>query len=113
MNPGKTAQTILTMIVILYIIYIYILGGGEGPTPFFPKTHRNLDLGMGKNGEKSIWKEREKVFVYYYHCFLDFKQDFSCTMSWLWLLAANVLPVTSISTAHRNDRPLYLTRAHA
>ena len=23
----------------------------------------NLDLGMGKNGEKSIWKEREKVFV--------------------------------------------------
>ena len=68
-----------------------------GPTPFFPKTHRNLDLGMGKNGEKymkregnklsifkiekipifshdapkfgfgdggkSIWKEREKVFV--------------------------------------------------
>ena len=38
-------------------------GGGGGPTPFFPKTHRNLDLGMGKNGEKSIWKEREKVFV--------------------------------------------------
>ena len=30
---------------------------GGGPTPFFPKTHRNLDLGMGKtgkNGEKSI-----------------------------------------------------------
>ena len=28
--------------------------------------HRNLDLGMEKmckNGEKSIWKEREKVFV--------------------------------------------------
>ena len=24
---------------------------------------RNLDLGMGKNGEKSTWKESEKVFV--------------------------------------------------
>ena len=41
-----------------------------GPTPFFPKTHRNLDLGMGKNGEKSIWKEREKVFVLTNRCIL-------------------------------------------
>ena len=24
---------------------------------------RNLDLGWEKNGEKSIWKEREKAFV--------------------------------------------------
>ena len=32
-------------------------------SPFFPMTCRNLDLGMGKNGEKSIWKEREKVIV--------------------------------------------------
>ena len=77
------------------------MGGGGVPIPFFPKTHRNLGLGMGKkwgkkymeregnklcifkiekipnfshdapkfgfgdgkNGEKSIWKERGKVFV--------------------------------------------------
>ena len=32
---------------------MYDMGGG-GPTPFFPKTHRNLNLGMGKNREKSI-----------------------------------------------------------
>ena len=31
--------------------------------PFFPMMRRNLDLGMGKNGEKIIWKKREKVFV--------------------------------------------------
>ena len=31
--------------------------------PIFPMMRRNLDLGMGKNGEKSIWKDREKVFV--------------------------------------------------
>ena len=39
-------------------------GWGGGPTPFLPKTHRNLDLGMGKNGEKSVWKERETNFLF-------------------------------------------------
>ena len=41
----------------------YLIKLGD-PTPFFPKTHRNLDLGMGKNGEKSIWKERETNFLF-------------------------------------------------
>ena len=27
---------------------------GGGATPFLPKTHRNLDLGMDKNGKKII-----------------------------------------------------------
>ena len=44
------------------LVFLAIMGGG--PTPFFPKTHRNLDLGMGKNGEKSIWKERETNFLF-------------------------------------------------
>ena len=33
-----------------------------GSNPIFPKTHRNLE--MGKNGEKSIWKERETNFLF-------------------------------------------------
>ena len=32
-----------------------------GPTPFFPKTHRNLDLGMDKNGEKYMKREGNKL----------------------------------------------------
>ena len=35
-----------------------------GPTPFFPKTHRNLDLGMSKNGEK-VYEKRGKQSFYF------------------------------------------------
>ena len=41
----------------MYIVqYVYNVYWG-GQTPFFPKIHRNLDLGMGKNGEK--WEKSE------------------------------------------------------
>ena len=36
-------------------------GGGGGPTPFFPKTHRNLDLGMGKK----VYEKRGKQNFYF------------------------------------------------
>ena len=45
----------------LYTRYTTYWGGG--PTPFFPKTHRNLDLGMGKNGEKVYEKRGNKVSI--------------------------------------------------
>ena len=46
---------------VLYIIQITIFcvsihWGRGGPTPFFPKTDRKLDLGMAKNGEKKYMK---------------------------------------------------------
>ena len=38
-----------------------------GPTPFFSKTHRNLDLGMGKNGQKwgkKVYGKRGKKYSF-------------------------------------------------
>ena len=34
---------------------------GGGPTPVFPKTHRNLDLGMGK---KYMEREGNKLSIF-------------------------------------------------
>ena len=59
--------------------------------PIFSHDAPKFGFGMGKNREKSIWKEREKVFVLTNCCtllslfsaFYIFKQDFSCTMTWL------------------------------
>ena len=67
---------------------------------------QNLDFGDGKNGEKVYGKRGKKysfnklLIIIIVFCIL--KQDFSFTMTWLWLLAANVSPLTSISTAHKN-----------
>ena len=74
-----------------YTHYSNINNGG-GSNPIFPQDTPKFGSGdgqkWGKNGEKSIWEEREKVFVLtscctLHHCFLHFKQDFSCTMTWL------------------------------
>ena len=44
---------------------IQLWGGGWSPTPFFPKKHRNLDLGMEKiykkRGKQSLYLEIEKI----------------------------------------------------
>ena len=62
----RTHKHTHTLSLSLYTLSIsshkHISGGG--PTPFFPKTHQNLDLVMGRNGEKSIWKERETNFLF-------------------------------------------------
>ena len=57
-------------------------GGGEGPTPFFPKTHQNLDLGMGKNGKK-VYEKRGKQTFYFQN---RKKSHFfpRCAKIWIW-----------------------------
>ena len=37
---------------------------GRGSNPIFPKTHRNLDLGMGKMGKKYVKREGNKVSIF-------------------------------------------------
>ena len=58
------------MIPLLFMISLYkthqqYVGG---PTPFFPKSHRNLDLGMGKNvkkwGKKYMEREGNKLSIF-------------------------------------------------
>ena len=49
----------------MVIPYTYALHLLEGcPTPFFPKTHRNLDLGMGKKymkrGKQTFYFQNRK-----------------------------------------------------
>ena len=53
---------------IIYDVYVYcilytIQYVGRG-NPFFPKTHRNLDLEMGKNGEKVYEKIGKQTFYF-------------------------------------------------
>ena len=66
-------------------IFMILLEGG-GPTPFLLIPKSWFWCVLEKNGEKSIWKEREKVFVLancWYFIIIIFgiliiKQDFSC-----------------------------------
>ena len=46
--------------------------GAGGPTPFFPKTHQNLDLGMGK---KYLKREGNKVSIFKIEKFPIFAHD--------------------------------------
>ena len=93
---------------------VQIMGGGGGSNPIFAQDTPKFGFGdVKKWGKKYMEREGKSIRfnkllynVHYYHSFLHIEQDFSCTMTWLWLLAANVSPVTSMSTAHKNYWPL-------
>ena len=87
---GVTILTVMQQLNFEPNVDVHFGGGGSNPFFAHPQILISMCLGgkMCKNGEKSIWKEREKVIVLancWYFIIIIFgiliiKQDFSCNI---------------------------------
>ena len=93
-----------------------------GPTTFFLKNPRKLDVWMGKMGKKVYEKRGKQVFVLtnwrFIIKFFVYRQDFSCMILYVLVMILSSQCFTNDNnsklntyTDYRFDWPRYMTRA--